>query len=85
MLGLPSDQTCVRVLIEVPLEWIDFDSPLGFLSSTIRQMAERQIRDAVVEQITSKIDPKTFKVDKKKVEKMIVQLLAERAIRGETD
>jgi hypothetical protein len=73
-----------RIIIEVPENWIDADSPIIWASHSIYDEAKSQIKDAVVQQYLSKITlPEmvfTPEELREAVKAKIVSLLAERAL-----
>jgi hypothetical protein len=70
----------IRVLIEIPEKWVDFESPLGFITGSIRQMVERQVKDAIIEQCLSQMEIPEITVTAAEVKDRMLTILAERAL-----
>jgi hypothetical protein len=70
----------IRVLIEIPEKWVDFESPLGFITGSIRQMVERQVKDAIVEQYIAQMEIPEITVTAEEVKDRMLTILAERAL-----
>lgn len=74
----------IKVLIEVPENWIDIDSPTLWAGRTIYEMAKRKIEDAIIEQYMSKITLPEITWSKEEVKAKIIDKLAERALESTT-
>ena len=71
----------IKVLIEIPEKWIDLDnSPLGWVSTTVRDMVKQQLKEQIIEYYISRMDTPEIKVSKEEVKMRIIDKLAERAL-----
>lgn len=81
----PKKPKLVRVLIEIQENWVDFESPLGFASSLIKDEVERKIHTVLVEQYVKKIKLPDLKITKKELKKAVINKMAEEALRKDND
>ena len=76
---MPKTKT-MRVLIEMPSNWWDFDSPTGLASFHIKQIVERQLKHALVEQYLAKVELPAIRITAAEIKDRLLTLLAERAL-----
>jgi len=81
---MPKTKT-MRVLIEMPSNWWDFDSPTGLASFHIKQMVERQLKDALVEQYLAKVELPAIRITAAEIKDRMLTLLAERVLEERGD
>ena len=73
----------MKVLIEIPDNWFDFESPLGLASYTIKQRLDSLLLEALKEQYISKVKLPKIKISNKELKKAIIDKMAERALNNE--
>jgi hypothetical protein len=75
----------IKILIEVPENWIDVDSPTLWAGRAVYNMARDLVKDAIIEQYLNKITPPDFTFTDKElkdgIKDKITTILAERAIK----
>lgn len=75
----------IKVLIEIPTNWFDYESPLGLASISIRDRLDRLLEEKVVEKAVKKMDISSIKVTKKEIKERILDILARRALETKED
>lgn len=75
----------IRVMIELPANWYDADSPIGYSSQKIRDVVISQVRDGLVRQYLDKIKLPDIKFSKDELREAVkhamVERLADKAMR----
>lgn len=70
----------MKVLIELPDNWFDAESPLGLASYSIRQMAEKVLREAFEEHIIAHTKIPKIKISANELKQKVLEEMAKRAI-----
>ena len=70
----------MKVYFEIKDDWVDYESPTGMVSYSIRQMAQRALYDAFVEQLIKKTKMPKIQISVKELKKAVLDKMAERAI-----
>jgi len=70
----------MKVYFEVKDDWIDAESPDGFISMTMRDHALRALKQAFVEQILKKQKLPKITITQKELKKAVLEKMAEKAI-----
>jgi hypothetical protein len=77
---MPRKAKTIRVLIEMPSNWWDFEHPMGLATWTVRQMVEQKIEDALVEQYLSQVKLPKLDISKEEIRSRMIDKLAEKAL-----
>lgn len=77
------DEKKIRILIKVPENWIDIDSPTLFAGRSIYDMAVKEVKQAVVEQYLKEITLPKVRISAEELKDRMIQILAERALEDE--
>lgn len=72
-----SKRKTIRVLIEIPENWFDIDSPALYISRKIKDEARDLIKEAIVEQYLSKVEMPDIKVSEKELKLTILNRMAD--------
>ena len=70
----------IRILIEIPEKWVDYEDPVFGLGSFVSDRFEVLLKDAIVQQALKKIQLPTIKIASKEVKDKILTILAERVL-----
>lgn len=71
----------IRILIEIPEKWVDFNSPLGMVSYSVHQTVEKMIKELVEEKYISQIKlPAIDEITTEQVKDRVATILAKRAL-----
>lgn len=71
----------MKVYLEIPDGWIDAESPILWASITVKQQAERYIREEVIRQYVEKTPlPEIKPITEQEVRSEIIHQMAEKAL-----
>lgn len=70
----------IQVLIKVPSRWVDFESPSGLISYTIKQELTKLLEKEVISKVMCDIELPKIKYTKEEIKNKMLHILAERAL-----
>jgi len=70
----------MKVYFEIKDDWIDAESPSGFISMTMRDHAIWALKEAFVEQVLKKAKLPKITITPKELKKAVLEKMAERAL-----
>lgn len=71
----------MKVYIEIPDGWIDADSPMLWVSRSVKEEARKVIREEMVKQYLDKIELPELNITTEEIKQRVLDKLAEKAIR----
>ena len=74
----------MKVYFEVKEDWVDAESPDGFISMTMRSHALIALKEAFVEQVLKKQKIPKITISHKELKKAVLERMAERVIEEQT-
>lgn len=69
-----------EILIRIPEDWIDVESPIMFASHSIYDMARREVHSAIVKQYLEKIKVPKLKISAKEIKQAVIEEIARRQV-----
>jgi hypothetical protein len=72
----------IKVLIEMPTRWFDYESPVGIVSYAIRQELEHLLEEKVINKVVAELDLSSLKVTREEIKSRMLDMLAEKALKG---
>ena len=70
-----------KVLIEIPEDWFDIDSPILYASAKIRDEARQAVKDAIIEQYLSKIVLPDIQISRDELKEVLLNRMADSIFR----
>lgn len=70
----------MKIMIEMPDNWIDFDSPVGFTHQAFKQLIPRYLKDVLVEQYLSKQPEYKLEITEQEVKNAVIAEIARRQV-----
>lgn len=72
-----SKRKTIRVLLEVPEDWFDLDSPILYASRKIQEDARHAIKEAIIEQYVAKVEMPDIQISKEELKAVILERMAD--------
>ena len=70
----------IKVLIEIPSKWVDFESPLGLAAFTIRERLDLLLKEKVIDKAVSQMEIPKIQITPEEVKNRMLDILAKRAL-----
>ena len=70
----------IEVLIKIPRKWVDFNSPLGMISTLVYTNFKKLLNQKIEEKVLNEIELPEIKIDPIEVKNRMLQILAEKAL-----
>lgn len=71
----------IRILFEIPEDWVDYQDPLLGLGSFIHGRFDRMLKEAVVNKAVSQMKMPKIEITDEELRGKILELMAERALK----
>jgi len=70
----------IRIMVEIPEDWVDPESPSFYVSYAVREEVDRQITKLLEKEYISKVRIPTPKITEAEVKDRMLTILAKRAL-----
>lgn len=82
---MKSQEKTIKILVEMPSKWVDFESPMGLAMYSLKDKLTRLLEEKVIDKAVSKMKIPKITVTPEEIKDKMLDILARKALENKDE